>query len=294
MKKDVSVVIDQINEIRWLEGGTVAGALLTPGAYTLTSLISGLEAEVVKISIADNHAVLKVWNRDSKPDVALQYNLLHALSAQGIAVSQPLGYGLDQEGNSVLLTPYDGQPINKLNKSILSTLVQKLTELHRFPISELKGLSLPKYDFVRYFFPMIEKYEDIKLLLEQLAPKVSMRQNCIIHGDYNLGNILYLNGKYSIIDWTNVQLGDSRYDAAWSILLMRIYAGERNGSTYQSLFMDERAFTSDESEHFEALACLRWVLLSRIAPELAKGRDTLSRARSILNNNQYLREDLLA
>ncbi|MFD1268987.1 aminoglycoside phosphotransferase family protein [Paenibacillus motobuensis] len=287
-------MIDQINEIRWLEGGTAIDALFTPSAvYTITPLNSGLEAEVVKISMADNHAVLKVWNRDSKPDVALQYNLLRILSAQGIAVSQPLGYGRDRDGHSVLLTPYDGQSFNKLNKSILSTLVQKLNEIHRFPIPELRGLSLPKYDFVRYFFPMIEKHEDIKLLLEQLVPKVSMRHNCMIHGDYNLGNILYMNGKYSIIDWTNVQLGDSRYDAAWSILLMRIYAGERNGSIYQSLFMDEGSFTSDDFELFEALACLRWILLSRIAPELAKGRDTLSRARSILKNNPYLREDLL-
>lgn len=288
-------MIDHISEIQWLEESEFTEALLTPSVvYTITPLNSGLEAQVVKISMADNHAVLKVWNRDSRPDVALQYSLLRILSAQGVAVSQPLGYGRDRNGHSVLLTPYDGQPINKLNKSILLTLVHKMTEIHRFPIPELKGLSLPKHDFVRYFFPIIEKHEDIKLLLEQLVPKMSMRQNCIIHGDYNLGNILYMNGKYSIIDWTNVQLGDSRYDAAWSILLMRIYAGERNGSTYQSLFVNEGAFTSDDSQLFEALACLRWILLSRIAPELAKGRDTLSRARSILKNNPYLREDLLA
>ncbi|NWL86494.1 aminoglycoside phosphotransferase family protein [Paenibacillus sp. 79R4] len=285
----------EISEIRWQEGGSFVDALLTPGsAYTMASLISGLEAEVVKISVADNHAVLKVWNRESKSDVGLQYYLLRILSAQGIAVSQPLGYGLDLEGNPVLLTPYDGQPLQKLNKSILSTLVRNLIEIHRFPISELKGLSLPQYDFVRYFFPLIEKHEDIKLLLEQLVPKVNMRQNCMIHGDYNLGNILYLNGKYSIIDWTNIQLGDSRYDAAWSILLMKVYAGERNGSTYQSLFMDEGAFAADDFELFEALACLRWILLSRIAPELSKGRGILTRARSILKNNPYLPEDLLA
>ncbi|HEY4391849.1 MAG TPA: phosphotransferase, partial [Paenibacillus sp.] len=195
--------------------------------------------------------------------------------------------------NPVLLTPYDGEPINKLNKSILSMLVQKLTALHRFPIVELRGFSLPKHDFIRYFFPEIEKHGDIKLLLEQLVPKVNMQQNSIIHGDYNLGNILYMNGEYSIIDWTNVQLGDSRYDIAWSILLMRIYAGVRNGTTYQSLFINEGAYTSDDLELFEAIACLRWILLSRIAPQLPKGKDILFRVRNILKNNQYLREDLL-
>lgn len=288
------VMIEQLSKIRWIEGGEFINALLNPGAaYTIIPLNSGLEAEVVKISMADKHAVLKVWNRDFKSDVALQYKLLRFLAAKRIAVSKPLGYGLDQEGNSVLLTPYDGQPLDKLNKSILSRLVKELTELHRFPITELKGFPLPKHEFVRYFFPAIENQQDISSLLKQLVPKAELKQDSIIHGDYNLGNILCMNDRYSIIDWTNVQLGDSRYDIAWSILLMRIYVGERNASTYQSLFMEEVPYTVDEFELFEALACLRWILLSRIVPELSQGGETLSRVRSILENNPYLLEDLL-
>ncbi|WP_338080758.1 phosphotransferase family protein [Cohnella luojiensis] len=114
----------------------------------------------------------------------------------------------------------------------------------------------------------------------------------VIHGDYNLGNILESDGKYTIIDWTNVQLGDPRYDIAWSIILIWIYVSEKYSSTYRSEFITMNNYTANELEKFEAIACLRWILLNRIA-NLPKRHNTISTVRTILMKNKYLNEGLL-
>jgi aminoglycoside phosphotransferase (APT) family kinase protein len=170
--------------------------------------------------------------------------------------------------------------------------VKILTEIHRFPLEELDVSLLQKHDFISYFYPTIEDHLDIRNLLEQLVKNSGMKQDRIIHGDYNLGNILNADGKYTIIDWTNGQLGDPRYDIAWSIVLMRIYVGDRYGTVYLSSFLAENQFTVDELEIYEAIACLRWILLNRIT-DLPKGKDTFKRVKNILKNNTFLNENFL-
>ncbi|WP_251579249.1 aminoglycoside phosphotransferase family protein [Paenibacillus sp. MER TA 81-3] len=253
---------------------------------------SGLEADVFRISTTESNFVLKVWNRDSKPDISIQYNLLKGLYNRGIAVSKPCGWGVDENNNQVLLTSFDGTPINKVNKLKLTEIANILTEIHKFPTDILGSRTMPRYDFVDYFFPGLDDQLDIKELLIQLVGSTKMEQNCLIHGDYNLGNILESDGKYTIIDWTNVQLGDPRYDISWSIILIWIYVSERYCSTYRSVFLAMNNYTGDELEKFEAIACLRWILLNRIA-HLPKRNNTISTVRTILMKNKYLNEELL-
>ncbi|MDQ0060069.1 aminoglycoside phosphotransferase family protein [Paenibacillus harenae] len=285
---------DLIRNVDWLEKSKAADSLLdNSSSITLMPLDAGLEAEVTKICSGDSSYVLKVWNRSSKPNVGNQYRLLEALYNQGIPVSQPLGWGIDKEMNQVLLTSYDGTPIRKVNQSSLKKLAKILSSIHSYPLENLDASILQSYDFVGYFYPSIEEHLDIKDLLNKLLERSSFKQGALIHGDYNLGNILVNEGKYTIIDWTNGQLGDPRYDLAWSVVLIRIYVGERHGSVYESACLTESGFTKEELELFEAIACLRWILLNRIADDLPRGKDTLVRVKSILKNNVYLDESLL-
>lgn len=253
---------------------------------------SGLEADVFKISTPELNLVLKVWNRDSRPDISIQYHLLEGLYNRGISVSKPYGWGADDSNNQVLLTSYDGTPINKVNKLKLTEIANILTEIHKFPTDILGSRTMPRYDFIDYFFPRIDEQLDIKELLIQLVESLKMEQSCLIHGDYNLGNILEADGKYTIIDWTNVQLGDPRYDISWSIILIWIYVSERHCSTYRSVFLERNNYTGDELEKFEAIACLRWILLNRIT-NLPKRANTISTVRTIIMKNKYLNDKLL-
>jgi Ser/Thr protein kinase RdoA (MazF antagonist) len=284
---------NRIRDIHWIEKSKLVDSLFDQSAtLTVVPMNSGLEAEVEKISIPEFCAVLKVWNRTSKPNVELQYKLLDTLHSRGLPVSQPLGWGFDKEMNPVLLTSFDGFPVVKVNPSLLTTLTKLLTEIHRFPVKEFDPALLRKHDFISYFYPAIGDHHDIKNLLEHLVQNSGMKQDKMIHGDFNLRNVLDAGGKYTIIDWTNVQLGDPRYDIAWSVVLMRIYVGQRYGSLYLRSFLSEEPYTMEELELYEAIACLRWILLNRTA-ELPKGKDTFKRVKNILKSNKYLNEYLL-
>lgn len=279
---------DPIRDINWMVTSKVIDSLVEQSSsLTIIPLDSGLEAEVTKICTAESSFVLKVWNRNSKPDVKCQYKLLDALYNRGLSVSKPFGWGLDKNINQVLLTSFDGSPINKVNQSKLTKLAKILTNIHRFPYKDLDSSLLQKHDFVSYFYPRIEEHQDIKNLLIRLTKSANLKQDCLIHGDFNLGNILEAEGKYTIIDWTNGQLGDPRYDIAWSIVLIKIYVGERYGSAYLSAYLSQNQYTNEELELFEAIACLRWLLLNRTV-DLSKSSNTITRVKSILKNNLQL------
>ncbi|MBB6735150.1 phosphotransferase family protein [Cohnella zeiphila] len=269
--------------IPWLEGNGPVGVF---------PLTSGLEAEVIGIDRNGSKFVLKIWNRDSKPHIQAQYKLLKILSGKGLAVSEPIGWGTDPDGHSALLTRYGGTPIRKLNRSKLLQLANMLLDVHRLPLNDLGEGTVRNFPFIGYFFPAIDDHPDLRDQLAKLVDQADPQPTCLIHGDYNLGNVLEDGDRLAIIDWTNGQLGDPRYDIAWSVVLMRIYAGERNGSVYRNAFLAGSPYSSEELERFEAIACLRWLLLNRVA-HLPKGKDTLGKVRKLLKENVHLDESLL-
>ncbi|MCP1186074.1 aminoglycoside phosphotransferase family protein [Paenibacillus sp. 1781tsa1] len=261
-------------------------------------LSPGLEASVMRIEMGEQRYVLKVWDKDSKPDIAKQYRLLSKLYQSGIGVSQPCGWGFDDQQNQVLLTSYDGEPVTLVTQPKLTQLAERLMEVHRYPVNRV-GVGedeayISRYDFVEYFFPQIESHGGINDLLANLIQHVQIRQECLIHGDYNLGNILEMDGHYTIIDWTNGQYGDPRYDIAWSVFLITIYNGERYGEVYRAQFARSASYvyTLEEEQIFGAIACLRWILLRRVG-HVPMGPDVMERVHSIAVHNPYLNEHLL-
>lgn len=281
-----------LKNITWDESSEMVELLRTSNLY-ITALPSGLEADVYKISVRDRSFVLKIWNKDSKPDIRYQYKLLEILYAKGIEVSKPVGWGVNEHNHQVLLMSYDGSPITKINKDKLNELAGMLTVIHEIPLHTIDEMTVQKSDFIPYFYPRIDEHEDIKSLLHQLVGSAEYRPDCIIHGDYNLGNILESDrNKLTIIDWTNAQLGDPRYDIAWSTVLIQIYVGQRYGSLYKAAFLSKGKYSVDEIELFEGIACLRWILLNRFA-NLPKNKNTIGNVQRILHENKYLHENLL-
>ncbi len=282
-----------LESIEWHETTPILHDLITSGAeLTLGPLSPGLEADVVKITQGRKHFVLKVWNKHSNPDVLRQYRLLEALHRQGIRVSEPIGYGRTETGDVALLTRYHGTTVTKVNPSVFRKIAAVLADIHRLPPIVLEDRALVKYDFVEYFFPGIEAFPVMKEELTRLVASADIKMDRIIHGDFNLGNIVEENGQYTVIDWTNGQLGDPRYDLSWACLLLRIYLSESKSLTFLYKYQEELPVATGELEIFEALACLRWLLLDRTFG-LPKRSDTLNRVRKILRDNRFLNESAL-
>ncbi|SCX89489.1 Ser/Thr protein kinase RdoA involved in Cpx stress response, MazF antagonist [Paenibacillus polysaccharolyticus] len=288
----------QLSSIRWVQ----LDEAIRQGIgqeHRMIPLKPGLEADVMRVELHDQLYVLKIWNKDSRPDIRKQYQLLHELSQSGIQVSKPYGWGTDEHQNQVLLTSYDGVPVTRLDHGILRRLAQTLNDIHQHTVrvkepqrKEAKQDYIPHYNFIDYFFPQVAKHQDIHHIVHDLMKRIKVRQDHFIHGDYNLGNILEMNGKYTVIDWTNGQYGDPRYDAAWSVFLITIYNERELGMFYQTELRALAGDTLDEEEGFEALAWLRWVLLSREG-HVPRNSEVMRRVLNIAVRNPYLQADLL-
>ena len=282
--------VDALN-IQWVERVQDMVDVNAP-EHRIVPLAPGLEATVAKVESENGSYVLKVWNKQAKPDIGKQYNLLSALHRQGLCVSKPYGWGIDSDHNQVLLTSYDGIPISRLDKEKLKRIARMLVEVHRCRVNESDFSNLLHHEFIAYFFPAIEMHNDLHDVLLRLLENVELSQDRLIHGDYNLGNILEESDRFTIIDWTNGQLGDPRYDIAWSVLLMRVYVGERYGGLYYNEFLKLGDYRPEDLEVFEAIASIRWLLLDRIAG-LPKGPSTMKRIKTLVQNNRYIHENLI-
>lgn len=280
-----------ITNVNWLEHQEIImhDLLIQEATLTTYPMDDGFEAEVLKISSGQESFVLKTWSKISKPDVQFQYRLLEVLSERGVAVSKPVGWGINPDADKVLLTSYDGTPILKVNDKTMKKLASILAGIHQIDIAELEHIQLPKYDFVDYFFPEVSEHADLKQALISLVKQTPMKQDRIIHGDFHLGNIVEEQEQFTVIDWTNGQLGDPRYDFAWSFILLKIHLSERYARVFRSTYLLENDIEQEELEVFEAWACLRWILLNRRG-STPKGPNVTKRVKSLIGSNRFLKD----
>ena len=277
-----------ISSVNWQDKNEELDELLEQAiSITVHPLDQGFEAEVVRITIAEQSFVLKIWSKHSKPDIRSQYHLLHVLSERGLSVSKPLGWGINPNGDPVLLTTFDGSPITSVNKKKMTQFARMLRDIHKTDAKEMGDFHLPKFDFIDYFFPGVREHPDVLQALTHVTEVTTIQQDQIIHGDFHLGNILENNDRYTVIDWTNGQLGDARYDFAWSFILLQIHISDRHAEMFRSAYLVKNSISQEELERFEALACLRWVLLHRYG-SVPIGPDTMERAESFMRSNPFL------
>ncbi|MDQ6419568.1 aminoglycoside phosphotransferase family protein [Paenibacillus sp. LHD-117] len=280
-----------IENVKWTEKTEKLDELIRQGV-SLHAMNQGFEAEVVKVSsAAGEHFVLKRWNKSSRPDVGFQFRLLNALLERGVSVARPLGWGFDESGAQAMLTSFDGAPVGRLNKRKVIDIAKLLSSLHRIPMDELAHLPLPAYDFADYFFPGVKEkeHEDIREAVHALVRQVEIKQDRVIHGDFHLANLLEEeDGRLTVIDWTNGQAGDASYDFAWSYILMSIYVSEGHADTFRTAYLSSNNdIRQHELDVFEALACLRWMLLQRNGG-VPLGPDTMAKVNRLATNNPHL------
>lgn len=257
---------------------------------TVDTMTQGFEAEVVKIGTDRRSYVFKIWNKSSKPDIRFQYSLLNILHERELAVSKPVGWGFDSAGDQVLLTTFDGMPFRPQNVKRIADLADVLSRIHRTQVGDIPNL--PKYDFIDYFFPGVSTFPYLQEILAPLVREAGLKQDRLIHGDFHLNNIVEDDGRLTVIDWTNGQLGDIRYDFAWSQLLKRLYVSERYAKAFRSAYLSAMELPQIELERFEALACLRWILLNKYG-STPRGPNTMKKLKSIVQANSYLKANLV-
>lgn len=281
-----------LKDIEWKANNEMLDKLLEQPQLMKQEIEQGFEAEVIKFSAEQGSFVLKLWNKSSRPNVEFQYRLLKALHEQGVSVSKPIGWGMNADGEQALLTTYDGAPLLKVNKEKVKQMASVLSGIHRVSARELGATGLPCYDFIGYFFPGIGELAELSSVLSGLLRQFPVKQDCLIHGDFHLRNLMEQGNRLTVIDWTNGQLGDARYDLAWALVLLKLYVTERHAASLRAFYFKGHPMTPEELEAYEAIAMLRWILLARSggAPSAPVFLERMNR---MLAGNGHLREMVL-
>ncbi len=279
--------MENLADIRWQVCSPELQALLVdPQACVVETLVPGFEAQVFKLSVQEQHYVLKLWNEQSNPDIRRQYDVLSMLYQHKLAVSCVYGYGT-YHNQAVLLTSYDGEPIRKITTPHLSLLARELAHLHEIRIDAMQGVAIPAYGQNSYFYSGIDEHSELSALLHTLIQHIEWREPSIIHADYHLANLVYDGERYTIIDWTNIQLLDARLDLAWALLILRLYVSARYERVFRQAYLEARPQAKDQLDAFTALAFLRWLMQYEKGhtPKLPAAR---KRAQELVQENEWL------
>ncbi len=216
--------------------------------------------------------VLKRWKPGRWVDGRDSFYLLQDLALLQLPVPSPGGWGHDTQGLQVLAMEYAGEPVDRASRRDVLAFGHALATIHRTPIDRLSfdapaDSSIFLQRLRTRFFDGVEVYPDLTTLLDWIWPRVPPLQTVLLHGDYHLGNVAWGNDSLSIIDWSEAQLGDWRYDVAWAELLTLIYTGPEACEIFMAAYetASDRILGAD-LEPYEVVATLRWLLLCRTAP----------------------------
>ncbi|MFD1205012.1 phosphotransferase family protein [Sporosarcina contaminans] len=276
-----------LQRIEWKERTEKLNDLLQKNVLSIEALEQGFEAEVMKLQNSDEEFVIKIWNKSANPNIGYQYFLLKALLERGIPVPKVFGWGWNKDGQQVLLTSFDGTQLTSFTENSMKEIGKILSTIH---LIDAQGeFQFPTPDFIRHFFPDIHRHKDLEAILKTIMSAVKMRHDCLIHGDFHLQNIVEEGDRFTVIDWTNGQLGDSRYDFAWSRMLTKLYLSESLSVNFSMSYLEKHPIQMEEIKNFEAIAILRWLLLHRNGG-VPIGNDTVERVLALISANSILKD----
>lgn len=278
-------------DIDWSEQNQRLDDLLNLEKITVESMRQGFEAKVMRINQDQESYVLKRWNKDSQPNISMQYRLLIVMTELALPVPKPVAWGVNKDTNhQVLLTSYEGNPLSKFDVSTFTQFGSLLAKIHNTPVSKNDSEYLPKHNFVDYHYRGIKEHPDLHVALEHLMGIASLKQDHIIHGDYHLDNVVEKDQQYRVIDWTNGQLGDPRFDFAKSLIFSSVFfASAWKSAAFRKAYLEENPIPEDEIEIFVAMVCLKWLLDHRNG-YAEQDRIKFQRLQKIMKANAFLQK----
>jgi aminoglycoside phosphotransferase (APT) family kinase protein len=155
------------------------------------------------------------WKALTRDVTVVEYQLLSALSAAGLAVPLPLWV---ETGSELLGSPFfvmayvDGAP--ELDPSELpSALAQMAEYLHRVHTLSVDVALPPREDPVAGALSFVAETDPVYEVLRSLSTQAPT--SALVHGDYWPGNVLWKAGKLvAVLDWEDAAYGDPVSDLA--------------------------------------------------------------------------------
>lgn len=166
-------------------------------------------------------------------------------------------------------------------KELITLFCTLFCDLHRIdwnPFTRLSRYSPDPYAFITHslkrgeeYLTAFGKHEFIPVLewLKKRRSTVPCQRLSVTHGDYHPNNVIVHNGKAFVIDWSQVDVADFRFDIAWTVLLMGTYGKAEFRDIILSEYEKIAGCTIEHLEYFDVLASLK--RLFTISASLSKG-----------------------
>jgi aminoglycoside phosphotransferase (APT) family kinase protein len=125
------------------------------------------------------------------------------------------------------------------------------------------GLDTLAYRLISGFRPLVGRtpiagFEPAFDWALQHSKSIHSRRLSPIHWDFHPGNIILKpDNTASVIDWTQFQLSDYRFDLAWTLLLVGSYEGEDWRARFLAEYVRQAGETVEQAGFFDAVASLK-------------------------------------
>lgn len=180
-------------------------------------------------------------------------------------------------------------------RSLFANYVQLLVDLHRLELGA--SLSNPfktgnPYAFIDYHLKLMrqtgERYQlsdfaPVLAWLEGHRYSVPTERIVVTHNDYHPNNVLMdSDGSFKVIDWSNAQAGDPRYDIGWTWLLHKTYDHPETADEFTAIYSAFAEQELDQMGYFYVLAAVR--RLGSILISIQAGAEQMGMNPDAINN----------
>lgn len=240
----------------------------------LRYIARGWESEIYAFTLDDAQPadglelVMRLYPGDRAVEVARrEFEALQKLHAAGYPVPQPHRLALDSpffEQPLLLMAYVPGRPMWDIlgssppleRERLLRMLAERLAELHHLDWQRFNDQrpADPYFWLDRWLAEVtaisrqldLGPFQPALAWLQQHRDRVPCHRPAPVHWDYHPGNLIVTpEGGAVVLDWTQFQVSDPRFDLAWCLLLLEIYEGpavrQRVHAHYQDAWGEDTA-----------------------------------------------------
>jgi aminoglycoside phosphotransferase (APT) family kinase protein len=266
----------------------------------IEQITSGWETEIYSFTATgageSRNLILRVYPGNDGPQKAVrEFHSMDQLHTLGFPVPRVFLYEADTTSGKpfIIMEKISGHLMwslidkapSKRETELFQVFCTLFYDLHTIDWKLFTGLSQytpDPYAFITCYLKKGEKYiaafkkHEFTPVLEWLKNRyttVPCRRLSVTHGDYHPNNIIIHNGAPYVIDWSSVDVADSRIDIAWTLLLVSTYGKAEFRTTILSEYERAAGSPLECIEYFDVLACFKRLL--SISVSLTDGPDKL-------------------
>ena len=264
---------------------------ISPGARIsqVTSINAGWESDVYTFTLEtgpqaaplSQELVLRIYQGDAGYSKAgAEFNGMHWLHQAGYPVpdvflmerdvspfGQPFMVMEKVEGRMLWSFMFSEPPHKR--QELISLFCRLLTQLHTLdwrpfiPLEKQAETQQP-YFFIdremgswRYYASQNSEtgFQQVMQWVEQRRNRMGCTHPAVVHMDLHPGNVLIRpDGSPQVIDWTQVDVSDARFDLAWSLLLVDTQEGAQWRPVFQAEYERQLGMPVEQLELFDVVA----------------------------------------